>query len=216
MSEAYAPFFDGPPETQITHLSDITPELGGVSIAAYQARGFTPPFTLLNKQDVQSLLQASRDCAVKTASTDGWKTTGIEVEWGAQIFSSDHAINSFFGRQEFLQLAEKLAGQPVQPTPECWSSLCRPGEYIDPHKDWCGAVHLIVCGRAPAAPENGGSLVLEPDEAEVATEIFLTPGQAAAIDAKNLKHSTTPLRSTHSDATPLRYAWIARYFELGT
>jgi len=122
-------------------------------------------------------------------------------------------LNAFFGQQAFLQLAEKLAGRPVQPTPECWSSLYRSSEYIDPHKDWRGATHIMLCGRAPATPENGGSLVVEPEGKDV-SDMFLTPGQAIAIDAKNLKHSTTPLRPTSSDKKPLRYAWIARYLDL--
>lgn len=213
MTKGYESFFNDLPEAKLTPISDIAPDLGEISIAAYHEHGVTPPFRMLDEQNVPSLLHASRNCAVKEASTDGWKKTGIEPIWGSQLFPGGHAINTFFARPEFIQLAEELARQPVQPIPECWSSLYRTDEYVDPHKDWRGAVHLIVCGRAPAAPENGGSLVVRSDEKNTSTEIFLKPGQAIAIDAQNLEHSTIPLRPTPTDTEPLRYAWIARYLD---
>gem|GEM_PF-2708293 len=86
MTTGYESFFDDLPEIQLTPVTDIIPDLGGISIAAYHEQGFTSPCTILDQQDITSLLQASKDSAVKASSTDGWKTTGIEPIWGSQLF----------------------------------------------------------------------------------------------------------------------------------
>lgn len=216
MMSKHAPF-EKLPEAGILPVSDITTSLGETSlqavISAYQEQGFTPPFELLKEQEVASLLEASKNIPFVDACIPlSYKNTDVEIIWGSQAFPKDHPVHHFFSRPEFIQfITDCTGGQPVAFVPQCWSSFYRTSEYIEPHKDPYDGAHLIVCGRAPAGPENGGSLGLHLDDGRD-EEAFLTPGKAILLDAKNIEHHVTPLKATEADPSPLRYAWIARYF----
>jgi hypothetical protein len=155
----------------------------------------------LRPAGVTTLLAAMSDVASRRVQC------GLpHVTWHQQNFDADHSARRLFEQGEMLILAKSLAGLEKVTGLQCWSSVYTAGEYINPHRDSGGVIQLLLCLQAPAAPVNGGELIVGQ------RKLFLTAGDAIAFEAARLEHSTTPLVATANEPNPRRIILVGRYF----
>ena len=128
------------------------------------------------------------------------------IRWDEQLFEAEHPAHQYFRRPKTVNLIHALTGSREVRQTVCWTSGYKVGEYINPHRDRAGSIQLLICLKAPHTPESGGALVIN------GQEMFLTPGDAVALEASALEHYTTPLLATNDEPDPRRIVLVGRYF----
>ena len=128
------------------------------------------------------------------------------VSWDSQNFTEGHPVYQFFLRQDVTQMIDGITGINGRRELMVWTSCYAAWEYINPHRDVAGLIHLLICLEAPPSPHNGGSLFVDK------RELFLRPGDAVLFDACRLEHYTSPLVPTEEVSAPRRTVLVGRYF----
>jgi hypothetical protein len=134
-----------------------------------------------------------------------------DIEWDEQDIPPDKKTYEFFGSSRIEKLfSDTLPGDGHCTVNRiCWISKYKENEFINPHKDSCGDIQLIVCLKN-CEEENGGFLIVRDEAGE--NKIFLTAGDAVLFTASQLEHYTTPLKRSERYPYPERIVAVSRYF----
>jgi hypothetical protein len=90
-----------------------------------------------------------------------------------------------------------------------WINRYKASEYIPPHKDVTGDVHILISIHQPP-PENGGTLFVEDRNGR--QPVRLTTGDAAIFLASKLTHDSEVLVPTREQPAPTRIVAVGRYY----
>lgn len=156
---------------------------------------------LLAPGQVDALLASMQDTPTSRVTCNNGA-----VNWQEKNFGPGHPAYDFFERPDSMNLVYALTGLRDYEGLMCWASIYGPGEYINPHRDIAGTMHLLVCLKAPDSSMNGGALVIGDKR------LSLAPGAAVAFDATQQEHYTEPLIATHDNPEPERIVLVGRYF----
>lgn len=196
--------FEYPPmaheEVGLSQVTEVELAQPDVFSREFAASGFVHLPDLINPDQAGILL---------TATTDVPSTRVIcgdeRISWDSQSFAEDHPVYQFFLKSDVTQMVDSITGLSGRRGLMAWTSRYAAWEYINPHRDVAGLVHLLICLESPPSNRNGGSLFVE------SQELFLKPGDAIVFDAQMLEHYTSPLIPTEEIPNPRRTVLVGRY-----
>jgi hypothetical protein len=130
------------------------------------------------------------------------------IAWQEQSLGPGMAVYDWLDSAAVRAFVAAALRVDVELRLQAWTSVYAAGEFIDPHRDTTGAVHLLVALDAP--PEgHGGMLVLHHARGEV--QLALQAGDGVLFNARGIEHCTTPLRRSAAVPSPTRVVAVGRY-----